>query len=182
MSFGTSMILGGRLAKALLPRLGPRGFTSLANAATLAGFLLWAAVPEPWAVWSGLLAGLPGMERRAAVGSVAVDHAVASGMGRGEYAAAFANWRALMVVVAPMLYAKVYASGAAARRAGGGSWPPGSAYFVGAAAVLAAELLLRSIPDEELFRFRQQPAPPPGPAAAADKAAGSRRESPAAKP
>eukprot|EP01048_Picozoa_sp_COSAG05_P013668 COSAG05_NODE_1476_length_4780_cov_9.024989_3_plen_71_part_00 len=33
---------------------------------------------------------------------------MASGMGRGEYQAAFANFRALTVVAAPLFYSKLY--------------------------------------------------------------------------
>ena len=46
-------------------------------------------------MWVGLLLLLPTMERRAATSAMATDHAVASGMGRGEFQAAFANFRAL---------------------------------------------------------------------------------------
>lgn len=35
------------------------------------------------------------MERRAATSAMATDYAVASGMGRGEYQAAFANFRGI---------------------------------------------------------------------------------------
>ena len=159
MSFGLSMIGGGRLAKALLARLGPRLFTTLANVSTAAAFTLWAGVPRGWAMWLGLLLLLPGMERRAALGSLAVDHASACGMGRGEYAAAFANWRALMVVSAPLLYGKVYAWSSAVRKGkgrGSGGPAPGVAYLVGVAAVAAAEVLHRSMPDAELFRLRKK--------------------------
>ena len=50
-----------------------------------------------------------------AIKAYATDHAVANGMGRGEYAAAFANLRGLSVVIVPQLYARLFA-GATVRR------------------------------------------------------------------
>merc|ERR1712151_960665 len=54
--------------------------------------------------WLGLLLLGPSMERRTPTSAMATDLAVAAGMGKGEFAGAFANWRALCVAAAPLLY------------------------------------------------------------------------------
>ena len=151
MAFGLAMIAGGGVAKRMIGALGTRRFTTLANGGTAAAFALWGAVPAAWSLWTGLALLVPGMERRACLGSIAVDHATSgnNAMGKAEYAAAFANWRALMVVAAPQLYARVYAAARGAGRSGG------LAYWAGAAVVLCAEALHRSIPDCELFKHRR---------------------------
>jgi hypothetical protein len=111
-------------------------------------------------MWIGLLLLLPAMERRAATSAMATDHAVASGttaalsslpplisendldalgMGRGEFQAAFANFRALTVVAAPLFYGQLYA------RLG-----DRYAYLGGAAVVAIAELCHRSLSAKDL--------------------------------
>ena len=85
-------------------------------------------------MWIGLGLLLFTMERRAATGAMATDLAVKEGMGRGEYQAAFANFRALTVVAAPLFYGQLY------QRLGGRA-----AYFGGAAVVAVAELLHLSL-------------------------------------
>ena len=94
-AFGICMVFGGRLAKPSIETLGNRGHTSFANFMTAAAFVTMGFRPSQWNMWIGLLLLLPTMERRAATSAMATDHAIASGMGRGEYQAAFANFRAL---------------------------------------------------------------------------------------
>jgi hypothetical protein len=73
---------------------------------------------------------------------MATDHAIANGMGKGEYQACFANFRAMTVVLAPLLYGRSYAYFAPRGQ-------PGMPWFFGAAIVLMAEALHQSISEEE---------------------------------
>merc|ERR1712151_652250 len=90
--------------------------------------------------WLGLLLLGPSMERRTPTSAMATDLAVAAGMGKGEFAGAFANWRALCVAAAPLVY------GAAVRRFG--KQLPGAAYITAALITLLTELLFRTIPPD----------------------------------
>jgi len=141
MLFGSSMILAGKLPQKLIPKhMSQRDFTSLSNYLTAAALTLWATCKSSSQFWLGLAFLCPSMERRAATSAMATDHAVAAGFGKGEFAGIFANWRALCVAAAPLLY------GTVAQR-----FPrPGSAYFVAAAIVLGAEFIFRTIPPEQL--------------------------------
>ena len=130
-------------------------------------------------MWVGLLFLLPAMERRAATSAMATDHAVASGtgvtarstqcftaplsdnkcrdslgMGRGEFQAAFANFRALTVVAAPIFYGQLYA------RLG-----DRYAYLGGAVVVAIAELCHRSLSAKDLALGEARSDAKPTPAA-----------------
>lgn len=70
---------------------------------------------------------------------MATDLAVSEGMGKGEYAAAFANIRALTVITAPLVYAQAYSTFAAMGK-------PGWVWYTAAAIVAVAEALhMRSV-------------------------------------
>jgi len=141
MLFGSSMILAGKLPQLLIPQhLSQRNFTSLSNYFTVVALTIWATSKSHALYWLGLALLCPSMERRTATSAMATDHAVAAGFGKGEFAGNFANWRALCVACAPLLY------GTIAQK-----FPrPGSAYFAAAAITLGTELLFRSIPPEKL--------------------------------
>ena len=102
-AFGVCMVLGGKLAGTSIKMFGKRGHTTLNNILTICAFLVFGRAKQMMGMWPGLILLLPTMERRAATSAMATDHAVATGMGRGEYQAAFANFRALTVVMAPLL-------------------------------------------------------------------------------
>ena len=106
------------------------------------------SVKRPWAQWLGLALLLPAMERRAATSAMATDLAASQGIGKGEYAAAFANFRALSVITAPLLYGNLYAHYAPKGK-------PGRPFFFAAAIVVVAEMLLRSLSDRECLPAAQ---------------------------
>ena len=64
-------------------------------------------------------------------------------MGKGDYNANFANFRAIVVAIAPMLYAQIYALGV---RTG----VPGLPYYFGALVAAVAEILHRSLSNETI--------------------------------
>jgi hypothetical protein len=63
---------------------------------------------------------------------------------QGEYAAAFANVRALSVIGAPLLYSGVYARTAPYGKGG-------YAFYASALTIVLAELLHRSLSDKECY-------------------------------
>mmetsp|Transcript_18260 Transcript_18260/g.54117 ORF Transcript_18260/g.54117 Transcript_18260/m.54117 type:complete len:240 (+) Transcript_18260:58-777(+) len=111
-AWGLVMALSGLCGKELIRRLGMHGHTTVQNGMTALAFAMTARAPNVGAVFSVLPLYLFAMERRAAVSSWAVKEAVATGMGRGEYAAAFFNLRALATGLAPLLYVTTYSRGA----------------------------------------------------------------------
>merc|ERR1711957_329160 len=94
MSFGCLMIACGKLPRLLIPSyLSQRSFTSISNYLTVAAMTIWGSIPNISTYWFGLLLLGGSMERRTAASAMVTDLAVASGCGKGEYAAASANWR-----------------------------------------------------------------------------------------
>ena len=89
------------------------------------------------------------MERRTATSAMATDLATNAGMGRGEFQGCFANWRALCVAAAPLLYGKVYEWATT-----GGRSMPGLGYFVAAAIVVATEGLFQTISETEIEKAK----------------------------
>lgn len=143
MLFGCSMIAAGRLPKLLIPQLlSQRDFTSFSNYMTIIALTIWGTASSIPVFWSGLAFLCPSMERRTATSAMATDLAVRSGFGKGEFAGAFANWRALCVAAAPLLYGAVYQK--ASQRI------HGAAYLAAALITLFTELFFRSIPAENL--------------------------------
>jgi hypothetical protein len=152
--FGVCMVLGGRLAKPSIERLGNRGHTTLNNVLTAVAFTVMGAGQKQWNMWLGLLVLLPTMERRAATSAMATDHAVAAGMGKGEYQACFANFRAITVIAAPLFYGRLYSK---FNKVG----KPGMPWFAGAGVVLLAEAFHQTLSAQDCVL----------PAAAAEKEA-----------
>lgn len=143
MSFGWSMIIAGSLPKKMIPKyLSQRDFTSVSNYLTVTALSLWGTTKSVLLFFLGLAVLCPSMERRAASSALATDLAVLRGFGKGEFQGLFANWRALCVAAAPMLYGTVY------QRLG--SKMPGAAYFVAALVTLGTECIFRAIPAEKL--------------------------------
>ena len=137
----------GTVGSMMMATLGRRGFTTAANALTALGFYL-VSLPEPWAVWVGNFIMCPAFNTNHAnaIKSYATDHATKlHGMGRGEYAAAFANLRGLSVVLAPPIYARLYGSAQAKGVPGRSPW-----LLVALIGAVIPELLHRSLSDEEV--------------------------------
>ena len=114
----------GTVGSMMMATLGRRGFTTAANVLTAVGFYL-VSLPEPWAVWVGHFIMCPAFNTNHAnaIKSYATDHATKlHGMGRGEYAAAFANLRGLSVVLVPPIYARLYGNAQAKGLPGRSPW------------------------------------------------------------
>jgi len=141
--FGACMAIAGQVARGTIGKLGQRGHTTFSNLATIAGFLLLGSAATPATVWGVLPFFLLSTERRSAVTALADKRAVAVGIGRGEFAGAFANLRAMVVAVAPMMYGFFYVKGKQLGR-------PGLGYWMGALIIGLAELRHRALKDEDI--------------------------------
>merc|ERR1711870_120438 len=102
-------IVGGKLGGQTIKSLGMRGHTTLQNFATALAMSMIGASTLPALIFSSLAVNCFAMERGAAVRSMALAAANDTGMGNGEFGAKFANMRAVIVAMAPLFYAKVYA-------------------------------------------------------------------------
>lgn len=143
--FGVVMTLSGIFGRQTIKTLGTRGHTTFQNIMSAIGFVATGSTTIDKVMFGSLFFYVFGMERRATMSSLAVKAAASAGMGKGEFSAAFANLRALAVSLAPLLYAKVYASGLAATPKS-----PGRPYFVAALIALIAEALHRTLRDKDL--------------------------------
>merc|ERR1711972_1117904 len=113
------------------------------NFMSATGFILMGSTTRARVIFGALFFYAFAMERRSAVSSLAVKAGVQAGMGKGEFSAAFANLRAIVVAMAPLLYAGVYARG---RTAGS----PGRPYYTAALMALIAEALHCTLRNKEL--------------------------------
>jgi len=165
--YGVSAMASGLiLVPKLMKSLGARGFTSVTNILNAVGLtLMGLPVPEyatSW--WAGLLLHFPGVNNTsaAAMKAITTDHAVASGLGRGEYGGMYSSLRSLSMIIAPLIFGWAYNK--SVKNVKGDVIPRSMvlpwflAAFFGA---VLPELLHRSLSDEELK--------PPAPATTATK-------------
>jgi DHA1 family tetracycline resistance protein-like MFS transporter len=146
-SWGVACFLSGKyLVRSIVKKIGPRRFTDISMGMTALSYWVLGLFPQGWAVWSNVALLTPGINNlaAAAIKSQAAAHAIAGGMGKGEFSASMASLRAVAFFLAPTLWGSIYA---ACVRAG---QPPGfalvSAGLVGAA---LPALIHRSISAED---------------------------------
>jgi len=124
--FGGLMVLSGKkLVPAMMNTFGARMYTTLALLSGSIGYALNAkvgkSIPMAYIALAFLLPGINATSN-VAMKAMATDRAVASGLGRGEFAAATANMRALVVAIAPMLYGKMYSHQVSQKRDPAVTW------------------------------------------------------------
>jgi MFS family permease len=146
--FGIAMTLSGYFGKETIKNIGMRGHTTLSNFCTALGFSIVARIPAISTMFGVLPLYAFAMERRAAISSLSVNAAAQSGMGKGDYTANFANFRAIVVALAPMIYAQTYSAGVR-------SGTPGMPYYLGAIFALMAELLHRTLNGKTISALTQ---------------------------
>jgi hypothetical protein len=143
VTYGILMFASGQLlTPRLLRNMSGRSFTTLTNLTNFSAFFLRGSVEKPWVFWLAVIPMLPGVNggSAAAIKAMATDHAVAGGLGRGEFSAYFNNLRAVVVAVAPFMYGQTYAY---CREAG---LHPGIPFWVGGlVGALLPELLHRTL-------------------------------------
>jgi DHA1 family tetracycline resistance protein-like MFS transporter len=128
-SWGVACFFSGQvLVKQLIKVLGPRGFTDFTLCTNIFSNCLLGLVSAPWAVWGHVVSLAPGINNLCGVAmkSQATAHAVAGGMGKGEFSAALSSLRALAFVIAPTCWGRIY------------SWCTRSGHYPGLALVVAA--------------------------------------------
>lgn len=104
---------GGLFVPAVLPILGKRLFATFSTLTNFLACVLWGAVPRAWAMFGGIFLHFPGINANSSLPlkTQATEIAIASGLGRGEFAGYFGNLRALTVAVGPFLFGNMYAWG-----------------------------------------------------------------------
>ena len=109
---GVSMFFSGKFVNpVIISKFGARAFTTLALALQTAGLGVWGMKASIPAMVSGLALQFLSINAssKTALHGAATDHAVAHGMGRGEFQGAFNNMRAVAVAIAPIIYGRCYA-------------------------------------------------------------------------
>ena len=123
--YGCAMITSGRfISPGFIRWLGPRGYTHVALLANACGYALWSSSSSVAALLGGLIIKLPGFNAASknAMQAAATGHAEAAGIGLGEFAGLFNNFRALNQALVPFICGRIYASLVGAGRSGGRAW------------------------------------------------------------
>jgi hypothetical protein len=144
---GGAMIVGGRLVKPLLARLGTQRFTAVANACGAAHMVTKGLSRAPLPFFSALVPHVlgAGSYREAALKAQLMRLALESGMTRAEVTACEANFRALLSISAPFLYSTLYTM--TATRPG---LTQGAPYFLCVCLLAISQFVFSSIPGENL--------------------------------
>jgi len=151
-AYGTFMVGSGMIAAPkLIKTLGARGFTSLACIMNAIGFsVMNLGMPNfALAYWLGLVFHFLGINNNSAsaVKAMCTDHAVANGLGRGEYGGMASSLRSVALIVSPALCNWAYRPS----KTTGSKSRPGYPYFMLAfVAAALPELLHRSLSDAEI--------------------------------
>merc|ERR1712183_623313 len=117
--------IGGALSKQLIQSAGQENYTKLAFAAYILGFGLLGSAKSVQQFALSLFFLMFGHQQNTEAGNLLAVHATAQGMGKGEVTAAGGNLVAVLKLIAPLLYARVFAFNTS-----GGRKRPGSPYFL----------------------------------------------------
>lgn len=109
---GLAVIIGGKLVKPLLQRLGTNRFVALGNWSCFMFYAVKATARGPQIMFGHLIFYVTGGHtfRIAPLLAMHTRHALDAGMSRGEVAAARSNFEALLKVAAPQVFSFVYTS------------------------------------------------------------------------
>ena len=107
---GLTVIIGGKLVKPLLARLGTERFVGLGNWSCFLFYAVKASSRGPLLMFSHLIFCITGGHtfRIAPLMAMHTRQALGAGMSRGEVAAARSNFEALLKVAAPQIFSQVY--------------------------------------------------------------------------
>lgn len=133
--FGCTQIAGGIFGKKVITSFGLVQSTMLANFAYIAGFGLLGTAKGIKQLVLALFCLTWGHGRSGYPGSLLSEHATKMGMGRGEIAGATANFMAVLKIIAPTAYGRLFAWATS-----GGRNMPGLPYFVICMFVAAAQM------------------------------------------
>jgi len=144
-AFGASQILGGRVSKAVIESAGQETYSKLGFAAYIVGFACVGSAKSAVRLGLSLFFLMFGHQRSGEASALLTAHAGAKGMGRGEVTAASANLAAALKIIAPLMYARVFA-----HNTSGGRNRPGSPYFLICAFLVAAQAVFMSYDRDSL--------------------------------
>ena len=110
---GVSSICSGGVAKTLIHKLGPAGYTLLANCAFILSMLMKGFATTPLMVFLALIPYTLGPmgARSSCINSLHTAEATAAGMAKGELMAAREVFFTILKMVVPLAYARLYAMG-----------------------------------------------------------------------
>jgi len=133
--WGAAMTAGLAGAKTVIPMLGEGAATTLGNLSTAATFYAWANAKNARNAAGMLLLSLPMHARSIVVDSAIVREAgrPSVGLGKGATMAAVGNFKALLKIIWPRIYARLYARS------------PASPFYFIALMPLLSELIVRSL-------------------------------------
>jgi hypothetical protein len=129
--------------------LGLRMFTTFCNCCNISAWVLFSGVGPLSAIsgstrmWLGLLPGAPGGRKRDAVEALIMKHGSKADLGRGFISGSLMNFRAIVNIIAPAFFSKMYQIGVRKKS-------PGFVFFTGACTVLAAEMVWQSMSNVKL--------------------------------
>jgi MFS family permease len=124
-AFGMTQIAGGIVNKQLMGKLGLSKYTMLAHVSCMLGFGLLGSAKNEKQLMNALFFLMFGHQRSAEAGNLLAEHASREGMGRGEIAGTQANFIAVLKIIAPVMYGRVFADFSPR-----GSNLPGAPYFL----------------------------------------------------
>ena len=90
------------------------------------------------AMYVGLILAIPGARKRDAVESLIMKGGSDAGLGKGMISSSMMNFRAIVNIIGPYFFGKVYAIGAKRH------WP-GLTFVAASATVVAAEICFRTV-------------------------------------
>eukprot|EP00041_Stephanoeca_diplocostata_P013071 m.225362 g.225362 ORF g.225362 m.225362 type:complete len:492 (-) comp19205_c0_seq2:500-1975(-) len=109
LGVGASVMAQGVLAKKLLTACGGAVFTHVSVAAAVSALLAWGLATRPAAVGLALSLESIGNSRTHYIVAVLTELAIRRGMGKGEIAAAISSMSTLTKILAPVVFARLYA-------------------------------------------------------------------------
>lgn len=135
--FGVTQMAGGILSNKIMKAIGQDTYTKLGFASYMIGFASLGSARSVRNFGLALFFLMFGHQRNAEISTHLGVHATAAGMGKGEVAAASSNLTAMLKLIAPLMYSRVFAFNTS-----GGRNRPGSPYFLICAFLLAAQAVL----------------------------------------
>lgn len=148
-ALGVSLIVSGMTVKRMIQYFGLRMFTTFCNCCNISAWVLFSGVGPLSAIsgstrmWLGLLPGAPGGRKRDAVEALIMKHGSKADLGRGFISGSLMNFRAIVNIIAPAFFSKMYQIGVRKKS-------PGFVFFTGACTVLAAEMVWQSMSNVKL--------------------------------
>mmetsp|Transcript_18224 Transcript_18224/g.29639 ORF Transcript_18224/g.29639 Transcript_18224/m.29639 type:complete len:736 (-) Transcript_18224:23-2230(-) len=152
-AYGAAVMIGALFVKKSIKTFGLKGHTSFSNFCQFLGSVLWGLAPaeSPWDMiltHLSLLVSLGAQRKRDAVESITTKILMNDPtIGKGQIAAALANWRSIASIVGPLIFgnAYAYATGNPEKR-----YIPGLPFFIVAGMTVGAEHLFRSLSDSDM--------------------------------